>query len=632
MAAVALLAIACSGGAAGGANAAGADAFLRVNQVGYTPAGAKTAFLMSPVAENGARFVLRDASGHAVLRGDVGASSGAWSDAYPDVYPIDLSAVTSPGDYTISVAGPAAAAAVPVRIGSGAAIDSRPLANALAFYQVQRDGPDYIPSPLRTAPGHLNDRTAMTYRTPKVDGDGVFAGDLKPLGRTIDASGGWWDAGDYLKFLHTTTYTDALLLAGVRDFPAQMGRTAGPADFTAEARFGAQWLLRMWDDHSRTLYYQVGIGTGNDAILGDHDIWRLPQDDDTYGGSDPQFRYVRNRPVFRAGPPGSLISPNLAGRESAALALCYQVFRTSRPAFAHRCLVSAEHVFDLADTHPGQLLTAIPYDFYPETEWRDDLELGATELARALQAGPAPAGLPHRSAAVYLRTAARWARAYIDGLNDARDTLNLYDVSGFAHYELVRALDRGGNPAGLAVSRGDLIADMGKQLDGAVAQSANDPFGFGFGWAQYDTTSHGAGLAVMASEYDQLTHGSRYASDGARWLGNILGANAWGSSFIIGDGTTYPNCPQHQVANIIGSLDGSPPALVGAAVEGPNRRPARGRLQYMRTCPADGVDRFAQFNSTAVYKDDVQSYSTVEPAIDLTATSPLAFARQAAGL
>jgi hypothetical protein len=41
---------------------------------------------------------------------------------------------------------------------------------------------------------------------------------------------------------------------------------------------------------------------------------------------------------------------------------------------------------------------------------------------------------------------------------------------------------------------------------------------------------------------------------------------------------------------------------------------------------------FAQFNNAAVYKDDVESYSTVEPAIDLTVTSPLAFARQAAGL
>ena len=53
----------------------------------------------------------------------------------------------------------------------------------------------------------------------------------------------------------------------------------------------------------------------------------------------------------------------------------------------------------------------------------------------------------------------------------------------------------------------------------------------------------------------------------------------------------------------------------------------------MRPCPPDGVDTFAPFNGHgAVYQDNVQSYSTVEPAIDLTASSPLAFARQAAGI
>jgi hypothetical protein len=45
----------------------------------------------------------------------------------------------------------------------------------------------------------ISDAAAMTYLTPKVDGNGVFAGDLTPLGNTIDASGGWRDAGDYLK-------------------------------------------------------------------------------------------------------------------------------------------------------------------------------------------------------------------------------------------------------------------------------------------------------------------------------------------------------------------------------------------------------------------------------------------------
>jgi endoglucanase len=173
---------------------------------------------------------------------------------------------------------------------------------------------------------------------------------------------------------------------------------------------------------------------------------------------------------------------------------------------------------------------------------------------------------------------------------------------------------------------------MKKALDGALAQAATDPFGFGFPWATWDTTSHGAGLAVMASEYDQLTGTSTYADLSGRWLGNILGANAWGSSFIIGDGSTFPHCPHHQVANLVGSLDGTPPVLKGAAVEGPNGTLYSGFQTGMRNCPPDDSDAFAQFNGTAKFRDDIESFSTVEPAVDLTATSPLAFARQAAGL
>jgi hypothetical protein len=52
----------------------------------------------------------------------------------------------------------------------------------------------------------------------------------------------------------------------------------------------------------------------------------------------------------------------------------------------------------------------------------------------------------------------------------------------------------------------------------------------------------------------------------------------------------------------------------------------------MRNCPPDDSDAFAQFNGgKAKFRDDIESFSTVEPAVDLTATSPLAFARQAAG-
>ncbi len=611
---------------------AAASLFIRVNQIGYPSQAPKRAYLMSTRAEPGAGFSILPAGGGApVFGGTAGASLGSWSRHFKYVYPLDFDSLQTPGSYVISVTAAGGGASSPVfTLTAPAALYEAALANGLSFYQNERDGPDFIPSALRSAPGHLNDASASTYLTPSVNGEGEFKGELTSLGKTLDASGGWWDAGDYLKFVQTTSYAVDLQLIGVRDFPAQMGAAAPRSNFTQEARFGLEWLMRMWDDPSGTLYYQVGIGAGNANTVSDHDIWRLPQADDTYGGTDPRFRFIRHRPVFRAGPPGSPVSPNLAGRDAAAFALCFQVFDSTLPELAARCLHAGEHIFELADTDPqGHLLTAIPFDFYPETEWRDDLELGATELARALSSGrPLPPGLAHTQPLYYLEQAADWAKRYIADNGSGGEPLNLYDVSGLAHFELVQALREESEPPGLAVSEAELLADLRGQLERAVTQSHNDPFGFGFPWNTADTASHGDGLSVMAAEYEALTGEETFRAFAARWLGNVLGANAWGSSFIIGDGTTFPHCPQHQVANIVGSLDGSTPVLAGAVVEGPGEEASRGKLSGMRACAVKGAGAFSHFDNGAIYEDNVQSFTNTEPAIDLTASSLLAFSWQ----
>jgi endoglucanase len=130
-----------------------------------------------------------------------------------------------------------------------------------------------------------------------------------------------------------------------------------------------------------------------------------------------------------------------------------------------------------------------------------------------------------------------------------------------------------------------------------------------------------------------LTRSRNYDTYSQRWLANILGANAWGSSFIVGDGSTFPNCIQHQVANLAGALHGSSggtPVLWGASTEGPAGQATSGVVGGMILCPANGLDTFAKFNGNdgafdasqvAVFRDNVQSFSTTEPAIDLTATS-----------
>ena len=590
---------------------------VRVDQIGYPSDGPKVAYLMSPTPLAGAAFSVRTAGDSVVYSGAVGADSGKWNATYPYVYPMAFSPLTTPGTDHISVAGTTAVTSPPFRIGAPATLWSTALDNALSFYQNERDGPDYIPSKLRTAPGHLNDEHAMTYSTPKTNQNGQFAGNLSPLGVTIDAAGGWWDAGDYLKFVETTSYAVAVLAVGARTFPHQMGANAGTSNFLDEIRFGIEWLEKMWNDSTKTLYYQVGIGEGNRQTTGDHDIWRLPQADDTYGGTNPADRYIRNRPVFEAGPPGSPISPNLAGRLAADFGLCAQLFAATDPTFASGCLRDGEDIYALADTSPtGKLLTTIPYDFYPETQWRDDMELGATELASAVG--------PGSQQTTYLRQAAQWASDYL--ASPDQDTLNLYDVGGLAHYELARLIDATG-ATGLAVTSATLVNQLHSQIEGAIAVGKRYPFAFGYPWNSSDTVSHGAGLSVMASEYDAITGTSTFAAQAQGWSDNILGANPWGVSFIVGDGSTFPDCIQHQVANLVGSTNGSPPVLAGAAVEGPTNAASKGLVAGMVTCPPGGGDPSKVFNGHgAVYRDNVQSYTTNEPAIDLTAATPLAFA------
>ena len=196
---------------------------------------------------------------------------------------------------------------------------------------------------------------------------------------------------------------------------------------------------------------------------------------------------------------------------AAAFAVCYQLERTSHPDFANQCLKNAEHIFALADTsyadpaasvgsgtcNSGCLLTIMPFDGYPETVWDDDMELGATELYFALRSagGNLPPGLPVTNSMTYLTQAAQFAGNYITKIYDAgyTDTLNLYDVSGLAHFELYRALRVAGNPSGLAVTQQGIRNQLLKQVADAITRAANDAWGFGDAWNS-DTTSHGAGI------------------------------------------------------------------------------------------------------------------------------------------
>ena len=139
-------------------------AAIRVDQVGYPSGAAKLAEIMTKARPSGdlpgggLRWVLVRAGSCTVAASGVARQNlGSWSKRYGWVWAARFSQVRAPGRYRVGILGDASAASPWFAIGSAARLYARPLANGLYFFENERDGPDFIHTALRSAPGHLND-------------------------------------------------------------------------------------------------------------------------------------------------------------------------------------------------------------------------------------------------------------------------------------------------------------------------------------------------------------------------------------------------------------------------------------------------------------------------------------------
>ena len=208
----------------------------------------------------------------------------------------------------------------------------------------------------------------MTYLTPQ--GRRRRQLHRRPARRSdvrIDAAGGWWDAGDYLKFVETTSYTDAVLLAAVRDFPRQIARAR--ARLELRGRGAVRRALAAADVGRQDAH---ALLPGRDRRGQRH----TPSATTTSGGCRRPTTTTAARargaatsatgPVFRAGPPGlaGQPQPGRARRRRVRPLLPGLPAHASRR-LAARCLRSGEHIFALADTTPGPAPDGDPVRLLP---------------------------------------------------------------------------------------------------------------------------------------------------------------------------------------------------------------------------------------------------------------------------
>jgi hypothetical protein len=607
--------------------------YVRVNQLGFSTRGIKTAMAFSRRALPGSFRVINSATNQMAFEGRTVPIAGNWGQ-FDHHGELNFSELEVEGSYFIQL--PTNATPVSTVSSPRFEISSRPYADLpdqlLEFMRQQRCG--YNP---------FVDEACHTF-------DGRTAYGPQPAGTYLNATGGWHDAGDQLKYLLTTSNATAQMLLAyqlatanrseslngkerkdgangrkVQGDPARdklssgifadrfnawgQPRANGIPDILDEARWGLEWMIKLHPAPDQ-LYHQV-------ADDRDHKGFRLPQKETVdYGWGAGSYRVV----YFADGRPQGLKQyqsesngvANLAGRYAAAMALGYQIWKDERLAnkdsgvsgFAEKLLRAGEEVYALGQRKEGVQQGnsyGAPYR-YAETTWADDMEWGAAELLRATGQSRY-----RRDARRYAAMAAAesWMGRAEAGHNQYYPFMNL------GHFRLYDLVD--------TQFKKQLAGYYREGLDSCARAGESNPYGAGvpFIWCSNNLM---VALATECEAYETMTGDTRYRRFAARQRDWLLGRNPWAVSMFTGipqDGVSPKDV--HLFGNAILHR-----MVRGGLVDGPVYRRV---FQSLRGVTIREPDPFAAFqDDRAVYHDDINDYSTNEPTMDGTASAILLWA------
>ncbi|CAL5064537.1 unnamed protein product [Urochloa decumbens] len=238
----------------------------------------------------------------------------------------------------------AAAAAAAARIEEEEVDYGAALSKSLLYFEAQRSG-----------------RLPHNQRVPWRGHSGLTDG----LQQGVDLVGGYYDAGDHVKFGLPMAFTVTMLSWGAIEFGDDVA-AAGEWGHALEAiKWGTDYFVKA---HTEPFVYWAEVGDGDT----DHYCWQRPEDMTT------------SRQAYRIDPdnPGS----DLAGETAAALAAASIVFRRSNPHYSHLLLHHAQQLFEFGDRYQGTYDSSIAEvrSYYASVSgYRDELLWAALWLHRA---------------------------------------------------------------------------------------------------------------------------------------------------------------------------------------------------------------------------------------------------------
>ena len=537
---------------------------IHLNQIGFYPHSPKVVVV---VGATGDQFRVLPAGGGApVLTGALGEERSADAWGLP-ARTADLSALVTPGRYRVVVDG--AGESPPFEIRERVLAEAA-RASLKAFYHHRvsvATVPEHAGIWARPA-GHPDDRVEIH---PSAASPG------RPAGTLISAPGGWYDAGDYNKYVVNSGITTGTLLSLAEDLPEAVAALetnipeSGDAvpDLIDEVLYNLRWMLAMQDPGDGGVYHK--LTTANFAGM------VMPHE-------ATEQRYVV--------PKSTAAALNLAAVAAQASRLLDAL--ELRPELADSALQVARGAWKWARAHPDLLYDQAgmnrEYDpdvntgAYGDGNLSDEFAWAAAEMYATTREDSFLAAIP-------------------DAPAGAATTPSWNSVRTLAEYTLARLEPVSGAAAPrVAAARARIVAAADSLLAGARGHPYAVPMGANprdFVWGSSGVAANQGVLLLFAH---RLTGEGRYLRGAMENLDYLLGRNPTGYSFLTGFGARTPMHPHHRPSEADGIEAPIPGWLSGGS--NPGRQ--------------DGCDYPSELPALA-FVDDVCSYASNEVAINWNA-------------
>ena len=540
------------------------NAQIRLNQVGMYPTQEKTAVIEGKVSAGQVKITSAQTGKKAGKVKVLRIATSPWSKKQRTV--VDFSSITQPGDYTISCGKETAS----FTIGNDA-LREVTKGTLKAFY-LNRSGMAIEEKYAGIYARPLGHPDTRVYIHPSATSTG------RPAGTVISSPLGWYDAGDYNKYIVNSAFSVGIMLCSYEqnkayfdqldvNIPESGNKTADVLD---ELQYNLAWMLTMQDPYDGGVYHKLTTPNFEGFVM--------PKD-------CRQQRYVVQK------------STAATLDFAAVMAQTARIFKGSKdyPCLADRAARAALAAYGWAERNPHVLYqqnkmneNAKPAVFtgeYGDGRLDDEWFWAATELF-LLTEDPHFAELASKYQPKRF-TAPTWGMVASLG---AFDWMTLCPESPIA-----------------TNSRQQLLAHCDSIIATTATSSFQTPNGNSprdFGWGCLSETFGTNGLSLLYAH--QLTGDKKYLTAALQDAEYILGRNATGYCYVTGFGQKSPMNPHHRLS----FSDGIEAPMPGMLVGGPN--PGQQDIADVKTYPSKQPDES--------YADVMQSYASNEIAINWNAS------------